>query len=691
MHTPKSISGDRPSKRLRLGTKSCVECRRRKVRCIFEQNSKVCKECSSHKSDCIPQQSVRAQKQGPVGDGQDVQQKLQSLEDMVHRLCEAMNVRPESPNCSPFEMSAVDALTRLRSSPLPENSLENTQLIGTSWREPSESRSLASSVDQIELFEDAPLLNLFQEAMLIQNRQTRSDRDQQTFSTDRRTNIYIKAIKALIPNTDDLELILKTTERFWPVWEDCQHLVLGSEPRMITGLTSAKSFVLNSMKSETPLLVAKSSLFLALCVQQLPANFKNQPIDLPAPPKALLDSYIRGSDGLISINESRSATVDSLECLAILVKLYINMGKPREGWYCGRRAFNSALLLGLHNADGGTSDRQKAIWAHTWQSDRQLSSLLGLPAATTDSHPGISVQLAGQDTGNRMRYDLSIIAGHIIERNQNHRTSEYSVTLNIDQELHQCRGRIPSEWWNGLPSIGTPLETIYGLSIMKMQFYSFRKMLHLPYMLKSAIDENYQYSRLAALDASREIIRAYQTVRVHPDLAISICDVFDFQAFTAAVVLSIDLLSQTSQLETHQEASDWGLIHDLTRSLKSVSEAMECIVAGQAAQLLKILSSFRHGSYSGPENYEVVIPMFGRVRINHPKTLRSQNEVNSLYDNGNFQQFMPKFEFSTNSFAPFGMTGDIVSDAELGIDWTSILNVDTNYDWSQTFNSPVFG
>jgi hypothetical protein len=290
-----------------------------------------------------------------------------------------------------------------------------------------------------------------------------------------------------------------------------------------------------------------------------------------------------------------------------------------------------------------------------------------------------------------MRYDLSIIAGHIIERNQNHRTSEYSVTLNIDQELHQCRGRIPSEWWNGLPSIGTPLETIYGLSIMKMQFYSFRKMLHLPYMLKSAIDENYQYSRLAALDASREIIRAYQTVRVHPDLAISICDVFDFQAFTAAVVLSIDLLSQTSQLETHQEASDWGLIHDLTRSLKSVSEAMECIVAGQAAQLLKILSSFRHGSYSGPENYEVVIPMFGRVRINHPKTLRSQNEVNSLYDNGNFQQFMPKFEFSTNSFAPFGMTGDIVSDVELGIDWTSILNVDTNYDWSQTFNSPVFG
>jgi hypothetical protein len=691
MHTPKTISSDRPSKRLRLGTKSCFECRRRKVRCIFEPNSKVCKECFAHESECIPQQSVHSRKNGLGGDGQDVQQKLQSLEEMVYRLCEAMNARAESTCSSPFEMSAADALTRLQAPSSPKTSLGDKPMMEARWRAASESRSSSSS-EQIESLEDAPLLSLFQEAMLIPRRSVQSDRNPDEFSSDHRTKIYIKAIKALVPSPDDLELVLKTTEKFWPIWEDCQHLVIGSEPHMITGIASAKKFVFDSMRSETPLLMGKSALFLALCVQQLPRSFKSQATNLPALPKTLLDSYIRAADSLLSINESRSARTESLECLTVLAKLYVNMGKPREGWHCFHRAFNSALLLGLHNQNETTPDRQKAIWAHIWQGDRQLSSLLGLPAATTDSHPGVSIQPAGQQIEQRIIYDLSVIAGHIIERNQNNQTADYSATLHIDQELQQCRSQIPSEWWNSLPSVDTPLKAIYGLGIIRLQFYTAQKMIHLPYMLKSSIDSNYEYSRLSALDASREIMRSYQMVRTHPDLALAICDVFDFQAFTGAVVIIIDLLSQSSQLETHQEAIDWDLIHNVTLSLKSVSKAMECTVAGQAAELLATLSTFRASVYSGPENYEVVIPMFGKVRINCPQKRTAQTEVNPLYSIENFQQqFIPTLEFSANSFAPFGMTGDILSDTELGIDWTSILNVDTNYDWSQTVSSSVFG
>ena len=124
MQTPNSTSTDRPAKRLRLGTKSCAECRRRKVRCIFEPNTKVCKECSAHESECISQQQfVQATKKAPDGEGTDVQVKLQNLEEMVHRLCEAMNMKAESSNCSPFETSAAEALTSLSSSYLPENNL----------------------------------------------------------------------------------------------------------------------------------------------------------------------------------------------------------------------------------------------------------------------------------------------------------------------------------------------------------------------------------------------------------------------------------------------------------------------------------------------------------------------------------------------------------------------------------------
>jgi len=213
-------------------------------------------------------------------------------------------------------------------------------------------------------------------------------------------------------------------------------------------------------------------------------------------------------------------------------------------------------------------------------------------------------------------------------------------------------------------------------------------------MLRSSIDKSYEYSRLSALDASRKVIKSYQTVRDHPELSLAVCDVMDFQAFSAAVVIVIDLLSHSSQLETHQEGiSDWDLIHSVTRSLKYVSEAMECTVARQSAQLLQTLSAFQNGGYSGPENYEVIIPTFGKVRINRPKMQRSHTEVNSSYNPGNqFQpQLMTTLEFSANSFAPLGMTGDIMSEAELGIDWTSISSFDNNYDWSQTFIASTFG
>ncbi|KAE9375159.1 hypothetical protein N431DRAFT_436676 [Stipitochalara longipes BDJ] len=692
MHTPKSISSDRPSKRLRLGTKSCAECRRRKVRCIFEPNTKICKECAAHESECISQQSVHASKQSPKEEGQDIQAKLQGLEQMVHRLCEAVNVRSESSASSPFEMSAAEALTRLQSSSSTETSLVNTPNMGAGWREVSESRSSASS-EQIESFDDAPLLNLFQEAMLIQKHRGWSQQNNQELSSDYRTKTYIKAIKALIPNAADLELVLQTTEPFWPIWEDSLDLIIGPEPHSITSLATAKQFIYESTKSETPMLIAKSALFLALCVQQLPVSFKNRATNLPASPQALVDSYMSGADGLISINENRSPTIDSLECLNILLKLYINNGKPREAWHCVRRALNSALLLGLHNLDDTAPYREKAVWAHIWQFERHLSALLGLPSATTASHPGVSTSPPEQDIGARVMYEISTIAGRIIERNQNHQMANYAVTLAIDQEIQQCKSRLPSEWWNSPPTTSMPLAAIYGVGVLKIEFYAGQKMLHLPYMLKSSPDNNYEYSRLQVLDACREMIKAYQIVRQHPQLNLTICDLMDFQAFTAAVVIIIDLLNQSSQLETHQEASDWNLVHDVKRSLKLVSVAMECTVAGQGFYLLEHLASFRNGAYAGPDNYDVTIPMFGRVKISRPKSRKVQPEFNNFYESENqFQpQFFPTLEFSANTFAPFGMTGDVMSDAELGIDWTSALNMDYNYDWNQTFDGSLFG
>ncbi|KAF1949362.1 hypothetical protein CC80DRAFT_376812, partial [Byssothecium circinans] len=44
-------------KKMRKGTRSCFECRRRKIRCIFpNDNPDVCSECFARGSRCIDQE-----------------------------------------------------------------------------------------------------------------------------------------------------------------------------------------------------------------------------------------------------------------------------------------------------------------------------------------------------------------------------------------------------------------------------------------------------------------------------------------------------------------------------------------------------------------------------------------------------------------------------------------------------------
>ncbi|KAF4952089.1 hypothetical protein FSARC_12721 [Fusarium sarcochroum] len=43
------------NKRMRLGTKSCSECRRRKVKCMFDERQTECRQCVAHSLVCQSQ------------------------------------------------------------------------------------------------------------------------------------------------------------------------------------------------------------------------------------------------------------------------------------------------------------------------------------------------------------------------------------------------------------------------------------------------------------------------------------------------------------------------------------------------------------------------------------------------------------------------------------------------------------
>jgi hypothetical protein len=83
-------------------------------------------------------------------------------------------------------------------------------------------------------------------------------------------------------------------------------------------------------------------------------------------------------------------------------------------------------------------------------------SLLGLLNGIIEFHPGLSKVFAGDHFPSRAMHNISIIAAHIAERIQS--SHDLDVTLQIDQELEQCRAAIPLEWWDMILTPNMPLH-----------------------------------------------------------------------------------------------------------------------------------------------------------------------------------------------------------------------------------------
>lgn len=614
-----------------------------------------------------------------------MQQRLEELEGMVSHICKAIDVDIESVSMAEFKTSTGEALKRLRPLSSPEASAtESVSTRRTESLTTSESGNFFAPPDESDSFEDAPLLALFKDAMFIQRNDSQFDRERLQSHASRRVRSCIEALSSLLPNPEDLTEILTVTQPYWFIWP--VSLASLDPKRPVTGVHSAREFILDSLNSGVPARAAKSVLWLALCIQQLSNDFMYRR-QLPAPPNVLLDSYMSSADTLLSIGNEAEGTIEDLQCIMLHSKLYINMGKPRKAWLKIRHALNLAILLGIPNMKPG--NEHSALWSQLWPVDRQLSLILGFPYGIAESHPALSKKFAGDNSLSRAMHDICIIAGHIVDRNQNAHDVDYSVTLQIEQELYTCRASMPQDFWNATPTTDMPLSQLYYRSVFKIYYYQSLKFLHLPYMLKSSTDKKFEHSRQVALESSREMMKSYRNLRGTGDSQIIMCDLLDFQAFSSALVMVIGLVSQSLGC-IYQEAEDWGLIQSVIRQLQMVATGMDCSVAGQGAQLLENLSMAYSGTYSGPDGYEAVIPYFGKVRVG--KLKRNESEA-PLSVGSNETQLLATdtMDFNTISLVPFSQDSLFQSpftDAELGVDWTSVFDVDNNYnyDWSQVFD-----
>ncbi|MCJ1466983.1 hypothetical protein MMC07_005605 [Pseudocyphellaria aurata] len=699
---PADAAQHQTRKKMRKGTHSCLQCRRRKIRCVFSSNSKICNGCISRGTECVDQE---------YGDGRlSVAEKKKKAREkelggLISQVLRNMEESGGASSLGESEMTAAEALKRLQSELLPSTiTAADVSADRNAMMNSTLSESLNASHSAIHRFEKAPLLSLFENEVL-----NHKDNDVSQASVPQpakmdvnqpvidKSSRVLKAVRALVPNANDLTSILRVSQVWSLQWQKNFPDILEAKCETLkpSQIQSVLDYIYRTLESDNAADVVRILLCLALSLQQLPGDFDFVRLNLPASPEALQDYYLTSVETLLAPDEGFACSCDGLACMLLQARFYVYTGKPRKAWIIFRRAISFAQLLGLHrkleNQAEEFSDQQRSLWLHIWASERYLSLILGLPYATANSEETMKVL-----TNDTFQLKMGLILGHIIDRNQRPTTMDYPATVKIDQELEDCKKTIPPGWLEAVPSTGLCVGDIYDITTCKFLYHNARKLLHLPFMLKTSTDPRYQFSRLAALESSRAMIEAYQVLRNVERPVITVCNVVDFQAFTAGMIILIDLLGYSqysSGHDTEQEKKDWEMVDGLTRIFRQISKEKPCSVATQATGVLENLCNARERNPDTSEDvYEAILPYFGKIRIGRGKAFTSRQTA----PHQNQQQSQSEYGINPVGVDPYPNTyfdgyleslpGDPLFWQNIETDWTSTVDFDLRNDWSWSSN-----
>lgn len=634
------------TKRMRLGTKSCTECRRRKVRCIFPDGSDRCRQCKAHKAACRPQQASLSNLSSTSSGSPDHVQSNEAVSEALRlRECQRLGL--------PLDTSINDIFIHVIGQSASSRSTPNDQDLHVSG-----------------VLENAPLMKNLGETLPTRPSPQAELRPRPQDPFPRRS------ITTFMLQAPALVSVFQYTQPFWATWPLATTLTDTGERCFPDSVPLAVRFIQQSIVSPNPGVIARAMVWLSICLQELPKDFnKGTPLELPMKPSQFIAHYLGEVDELLQLNSSPVCNLEFIEALTLQYELFIFMGRPCSAWKSTRTALNNAMILGLH---GFVPNRRKCeIWNALWVQDRHLSLFLGLPYAVPEHFIRPDRIEQGDGLERKILRKVAIISGHITDRNCHQLEASYSSTARIIEEMDELRDMIPTEWWEPREA---DLTGVYGTDFMRraiiLFYYTTNKMLHLPYVRMAARDKRYSYSQTTAFESAEGMVRAYLNMRALRAAPMN-CDFVDFMAFSGAAILAADLISKKSSRTAEEEERLWKLIMELASSMRDMASVLDCLVASQAAEVLENLHAARHGTYLGPENFEVTIPYFGRMRISRiemPAPALPQNVI----------------EFETNVFN-MQLPTDLQTSCELTENWASGWDFDYTYEWQDAFNFEQVG
>ncbi|KAK4172668.1 hypothetical protein QBC36DRAFT_70845 [Triangularia setosa] len=552
--SPHTIEMEPPRKKLRVrkGTKSCWECKRRKVRCIFSAaTSDVCDGCERRRSTCISQEFPDVVALHNTGDTED---RLGRVEVLVEDLARKI----DSVNSNPKEID--DRVPCLEQPPLPSDpEFENGRQAAEYRRIVFELLGVWPDKTDLDLILDLPLQSSLRELLFKVG----------------------GILFATVP--DPVEVPLRD--------------VLEQPP-----------------PGTHPVLIARKLLFLGLFLQDVPPSCAKHLEGLTAGYHDLMSQAVERVISLVTSNDQLIDSIEGIECIMMESMYHDRAGNLRRSWTATRRAMTMAQLMGLHRgarsksclntsmSSTRTNIDSDYLWSRIVQSDRYLSLMLGLPQGSPDNSFATPEALEASSPADRLRRLHCIVAGHILHRND---LRNLSSTREIDDLLQRASACMPPQWWlapdvashAGGDDLEAPNKTFRLMN--QAVHHHLLAQLHLPYLLRPSFDQRCTYSKITAVNASREVLTRFIIFRKANPIS-SYCHGIDFLAFIASTALSIahlDAHGQKAQAEmgndilnflAHQRQADRGILEATLEAVEHMS------VNGQDAIAQRIATALRH-------------------------------------------------------------------------------------------------
>ena len=345
-----------------------------------------------------------------------------------------------------------------------------------------------------------------------------------------------------------------------------------------------------------PILLARQIFLFAAALRQIPRN--DLIVGLTKHHHEVMNELAESAISNITTNDALLGTLKGLELIILEGFYYMDCGDARRAWITNRRAVTIAQLLGLHRPghyrfkviDTPAKLNPEAMWISVVGMERVSSLLLGLPTSVAD------VVLTPPTAGSDLIVRLGNVAGRILERNRIEVPQQaLDLTENIDEELVRNAEQMPAAFWQPLDFRRLARDTQEASNEIRRaldhgRYYNLVIQLHLPHMLCPTHASQRMYSKIACVNAGREILGRHIDLQSF-EPAVSRCRMIDFPALIAGMALMLAHAishcgKKSENMFAHQRSSDRAMVERTLENMEFVSELQQDTLLVKCAKLL---------------------------------------------------------------------------------------------------------